>query len=450
MASTTQAKSPPGPRGSLLAGSLADVQADLLEFLTSLARDYGDVASFRVFHIRCVLVNDPTLIREVMGPLDDRMRKPWDVRRLRLVLGSGLLTNEGGPWRRQRRLIQPAFSHERLVRYGEVMTEATDRALDAWPGEGERDVHDEMARVALAVAARSLFGSELAGREREVGAALGTFMDRFEDIVMGAAPLPWWVPTPANLRVRRAVSRLRGTVQQLIDEAGPRAKERDDLLGWLLTARDDAGRPMDPVQVLDEVTTLLLAGHETTALALSWTLHLLAEHQEAQARVARELATALGDRAPTAADLGALPYLKQVVQESMRLYPPAWGIGRETTAPVELGGYRIPARTQIYLCQWVTHRDPRFFPEPERFRPERWSREGDADRRAYFPFGGGPRNCIGAGFALMESHLVLGRLLQRFRFQPVAGHAIELQPAVTLRPRYGVRLRVERRDQASG
>lgn len=439
---------PPGPSGGLLTGSLAGLRGNTLGFMTSLARRWGDVARFRIFHIRCVLVNDPELIHRVMGPLHDAMRKPWDVRRLRIVLGDGLLTSEGVPWRRQRDLIQPAFSHDRLLQYGSVMTRATDEALARWPDAGERDVHVEMARIALRVASRSLFGSEIAGREEVVGRELAVVMDGFEELVMGLAPLPWWVPTPTNLRVRRAVSRLRGTVEGLIEDAAPGALERDDLLAWLLTARDEEGRAMSEEQVLDEVTTLLLAGHETTALALAWTLHLLAEHPEVEARLVDELDRVLEGRPPTAADLAHLPYLKQVVQESMRLYPPAWGIGRETTRDVELGGYRIPRGTQLYLCPWVTHRDPRYFPEPGRFLPGRWSRgaPGRAERRAYFPFGGGPRNCVGAGFALMEAQLVLARTVQRFRFRPAGEEPVELQAAVTLRPRHGIRLSFRRRS----
>lgn len=440
---------PPGPSGSLLTGSVRDLREDLLGFLSSLAREWGDVAAFRAYHVRCVLLNDPELIHAVLGPLNDAMRKPWDVRRLRLVLGDGLLTSEGAPWRRQRRLVQPAFRHDRLVRYGDVMTGVTDRVLDRWPREGELEVHDEMARLALTVAARALFGSEVSGREETIGSALATFMDRFEELVMGHTPFPWWVPTPGNLRARRAVSRLRSVVEELVDEARGAAVERDDLLGWLLTAEDEEGRSMSRTQVLDEVTTLLLAGHETTALALSWTLHLLATHPDVQDRAREEVHRVLESGEPTASDLGGLPYLKRVLHESMRLYPPAWGIGRETLEEVELGGYRVRSGTQLYLCPWVTHRDPRYFPEPERFLRDRWTKDEEgaegAERRAYFPFGGGPRNCVGAGFAMMEATLVLARILQRYRFLPVPAHPVEVQPAVTLRPRHGIRLAVERR-----
>ncbi|NIP56506.1 MAG: cytochrome P450, partial [Gemmatimonadetes bacterium] len=418
-----------------------------LGFLTNLAREWGDVVGFRVYHVRCLLVNDPELIHEVLGPIADEMRKPWDVRRLRLVLGDGLLTSEGALWRRQRDLIQPAFRHDRLVRYGDVMTAAADECLERWPDGGELEIHDEMARLALTVAARALFGSEVSGREETIGAALATFMDRFEDLVMGHTPFPWWVPTPGNLRSRRAVKRLRGIVEELVEDARPAAGERDDLLGWLLTAEDEEGRSMSDEQVLDEATTLLLAGHETTALALTWTLHLLAEHPEIQECAADEARWVLEGRAPAPSDLGELPYVKQAFHESMRLYPPAWGLGREPRREVELGGYRVRKGTQIYMCPWVTHRDARFFPEPERFLPHRWTKGSGAgvERRAYFPFGGGPRNCVGAGFATMEAHLVLARLLQRFRFRPVPGHPVEVQPAVTLRPRHGLRLRVGRR-----
>ena len=445
--SATRRAPPPGPRGHPLIGSLPEFRRDILGFLTQCAREYGDVVAFRVFHIRCCLVNHPDLIEQVLVREQDRTIKNWDARQLKVALGDGLLTNEGDAWRGQRRLIQPAFHNDAIRRYAEIMVRNTGRMLASWRDGEVRDLQADLMAVTLEIVAEALFGVDLAPQSRLIGPALGDVMEWFERVFTGGLPLPLWIPTPANLKMRRAIGRFDALVSSFIRQRRASPVHGSDLLTSLLAATDEAGAGMTDRQLRDEVMTLLLAGHETTALALSWALYLVGQHPEVEAKLMGEIDTVLGDRVPTADDVFRLGYARQVMQEAMRLYPPAWGIGREARAPIELGDFVVHPGTQIFLVQWVTHRDPRFFPEPERFLPERW--EPEAERRipkyAYFPFGGGPRYCVGSNFAMMETVLLLTMMVQRFRFRLQAPRAVQLQAAVTLRPRHGIRATVLRR-----
>lgn len=440
-------KTPPGPRGHFLTGSLPEFRRDMLGFFTRCAREYGDVSAFSFFHIRGCLVNNPELIQEVLVSKNDRMAKPWDVRELKLALGEGLLTNEGESWRRQRQLIQPAFHHERVRHYAEIMSARAKQRADAWPDGSERDLHAEMMGLTLEIVAEALFGVDISPHVEAVDTGLSVFMRQFEAMLTGPVPLSLKVPTPGNLRARRAIRRLHRIISDIIERRRSSRTNGNDLLACLLAAQDDEGSQMNDRQVRDEVTTLLLAGHETTAIALSWTLYLLARHPEVEARLGDELDSVLGGRRPRPDDVPRLTFTRQVVQEAMRLYPPAWGIAREAIEEIELGGHTIPRGTQIFMVQYVTHRDPRFFAQPEEFRPDRWSpaEAKKIPKYAYFPFGGGSRHCIGSSFAMMEATLLLAVLMQRCRFELVPQHPIELQPAVTLRPRHGIRAVVRRR-----
>ena len=437
---------PPGPRGRFLTGNLAAFRQDVLGFLTRSAREYGDIVGFSLSYVRCCLVNDPALIEQVLVRDHERVRKAWDLRWLRVALGDGLLTNEGDAWRRQRRLVQPAFHNDRIRGYGDIMVRKTDQMLARWSDGEVRDVHADLMSLTLEIVAEALFGVDVAPQARSVAHALGDFMRWFEIAFSEGVPLPLWVPTPANRRAVRAIRHFDAVIRDIIRERRTRGAAGEDLLGFLLAATE-TGTGMTDRQLRDEVITLLLAGHETTALALSWSLLLVGQHPDVDARLSREVESVLGGRLPTAADLARLGYTRQVVQESLRLYPPAWGFGREVVEPIQLGDYTLRRGTQVFLVPWVTHRDPRFFPDPERFSPERWG--PDAERQipkyAYFPFGGGPRYCVGSNFAMMEAVLLLATMLQRFRFTVRANETVELQPAVTLRPRSGIRAEVRRR-----
>jgi cytochrome P450 len=440
---------PPGPTGEFLKGSLKDFQGDRLAFVTRCAREYGDIVSIRLGYRRIFLVNHPELIEEVLVSKSKHFSKHFALRLNPLVLGNGLLTSEGEFWLRQRRLIQPAFIRSRLAAYGPTMVRAAERVLKEWkPGE-TRDIANEMMRITLDIAAQTLFGSDALDSAGEVREALRFMQENFVRRFGRIVNIPIWVPTPNNLRARKSVRKLDDIIYGFIRRRRQSKENRGDLLSILLHARDeDDGKGMTDRQVRDEAMTLFLAGHETTALALGWTWYLLASNPEAEARLADELRDVLGVRPPTVADLPRLRYTEAVVSESLRIMPPVYTIGREAIDECDLGGFRVPRKTTILMSQWVVHRDPRWFTEPEKFQPERWLEDlqNPLPRFAYFPFGGGPRLCVGNTFALMEAALVLATIAQRYRFTLLPGHPIEPVASFTLRPKHGIRAVVSPRD----
>jgi cytochrome P450 len=328
------------------------------------------------------------------------------------------------------------------------MVDYTERQIAAWRDGEERDIHADMMHLTLAIVAKVLFDADAASDAAEVGEALQVSLDHFSRQFGRLVKLPLFLPTPANLRLKKAVRRLDAIIHRFIEQRRAGGANRGDLLSMLLHARDeDDGSRMTDQQLRDEMMTLFLAGHETTAIALAWTWYLLATNPEAEARLARELEMVLRDRSPTVSDLPRLKYTEQVILESMRLYPPAYMFGREPTQDVVLGGYLIPAGTTVFMAQWVTHRDPRFFDDPDQFVPERWAEERikSLPKYAYFPFGGGPRICIGNTFAMMEACLILATIARKWRFSLKPGHPIEPQPLMTLRPAFGIKGTVHRR-----
>lgn len=439
---------PPGPRGLPLLGSALDFRRDPLGFFTLVARQWGDVASFRLGVLRCCLVSHPDLVEKVFTEADGSMLKPWDERQLGVALGMGLLTGSGERWRRQRRLVEPAFRGERLQAYAEVMRGIAEEAADGWRPGSVVDLHAELQRITLAIVGETLFGADLAAPATESARAFATLTDRFERLLTGWLPIPLSARTPGNAGLHAAVRALHAIAAEIVAARSASDTRRDDLLGSLLAERETGG--LDDREVREIVITLIAAGHETTALALAWTLHLIGPRPEVDDRLAEEARAADATDGPR-----PFPYARRVIREALRLYPPAWGIGRETQRELELDGHRIPAGTQLYVAPWVMHRDPRWFPDPARFDPDRWGDGapgaipadpgGRASSQAWLPFGAGPRACVGSGFAMLEAPLVLAALLRRWRFVPVPDHKIELQPTITLRPRHGIRMRVERR-----
>jgi cytochrome P450 len=420
----------------------------MLGFVTRCARTHGDLVAFRLGPRRCVLANHPDLIEQVLVAQARLFIKHFALRINPILLGQGLLTSNGDFWLRQRRLAQPAFSRERVQSYGTVMVDYTERQIAAWRDGEERDIHADMMHLTLAIVAKVLFDADVASDAAEVGEALQVSLDHFSRQFRRLVKLPLFLPTPANLRLKRAVRRLNAIIHRFIEERRAAGVNRGDLLSMLLHARDeDDGSRMTDQQLRDEMMTLFLAGHETTAIAMAWTWYLLATNPEAEARLTRELAMVLGDRPPAVSDLPRMKYTEQVVLESMRLYPPAYMFGREPTQDVVLGGYLIPAGTTVFMAQWVTHRDPRFFDDPDQFMPERWAEERikSLPKYAYFPFGGGPRICIGNTFAMMEACLILATIARKWRFSLKPGHRVEPQPLMTLRPAFGIKGTVQRR-----
>src|SRR5918997_3370211 len=439
---------PPGPTGHRLTGNLFDYTRDYLGFLTRCAREYGDIVRLRFVNVPVYLLNHPDYVEHVLVQNNRNSIKSKGVRHSLGFLGDGLLTSEGDFWRRQRRLAQPAFHRERIDAYSGVMVECAERAISGWKGNETRDVHEDMARLALDVVAKTLFGTLLTVEFEEVGAALETITQRFTGRGGVLFHIPEKVPTPANLRFRRAVRLLDGIIYKIIEERRAGGERAGDLLSMFLEARDEeTGESMSDRQLRDEVMTIFLAGHETTANALSWTWYLLARHSEAEVRLLEELGEVLGGRAPTVGDLPRLRYTDMVVKESMRLYPPAWAFGRETVEDCEIGGYHVPAGTQLVMSQWVTHRDPRYYDRAEEFRPERWVDDSveELPPYAYFPFGGGPRLCIGRSFAKIETVLLLATISQKVKFSLAESQRIKPLPSITLRPRNGMRVVLTRR-----
>jgi cytochrome P450 len=435
---------PPGPKGRFLTGHLRELRTDLLGLYTRSAREFGDCALLW-FGLRPVyLLSHPDLVDEVLHGRN--FTKHYALRLNRMLLGNGLLSSEGDFWLRQRRLMQPAFSRDRILSYASVMAEYAARWAASWQDGQVRDVHADMRQLTMEIAGKTLFGADASGRGPAVAHALRDVMEAFIRRLFSVVRLPESVPTPANIRAWRAIRRLDAILYGIIEQRRAEGGQ-DDLLSILLHARDEQdGTGMTDRQLRDEAMTLFLAGHETTALALTWTLFALADHPEAQDRLRDELRGVLGGRPPTAADLPRLRYTDMVVHEGMRLYPPAYVIGRQAVDPCTLGGYDLPAGQTLLLCQWAIHRDPRFWDEPLRFRPERWADDPlkRLPRCAYFPFGGGPRVCIGNTFAVMETSLILATLLQRWRARRATEGPPRFRPRMTLVPDGPVQLVVTR------
>jgi cytochrome P450 len=420
-------------------------RASVLDGLPFIHRQYGPFVRTRL-PLQLYFVADPACIEEILVKKADSFRKDRTSRLLSRVVGNGLLVNEGDSWRRQRRLLQPAFHHRQLQAYADVMVGAIDKAAATWQAGQVRDVHEDMMGVTMNIVAEALFGADISADAHHLGRIIAELMEEFGRILGLAARFqpPAWVPTATNRQFRRSARKVDEVILAIIDARRKQGGDRDDLLSLLIRARDEDGGAMTDAQVRDEAVTLFLAGHETTALTLTYALHLLATHPEHQARLADELARVLAGRTPSLGDLETLKYTDAVVLEAMRLYPPAWVMARQALTDVEIGGYHFRKGAEFVMSPWVLHRDPKSFEDPTAFKPERW--DGDLAHRlprfAYFPFGGGPRVCIGNRFAMMEAKLVLARTLQRFRFEVTPETNLTLFPSVTLRPRNGVRLRL--------
>ncbi len=428
----------PGPVGLPLVGSMFSGARDPLDFMTRLQREWGDVASFRVGRDHFVLLSHPDDVERLLVAEKDGLVKDRVTHKLSDVLGQGLLTSEGDTWRRQRKLAAPSFQPKQVAAYGEVMVRTT---LDHLPPVGRACVHERMGALTLDVVVRTLFGAEPSNEAERVGPLTAELMSTFETENRTVWRIvPSWVPGRHRRRVKALTRELDGLLGDLIRARRTRPAG-DDLLWRLLAARDDEGTGMSDRQLRDEALTIFLAGHETTAIALSFALWLLAAHPEELRRAHAEV-DALGAE-PTTADLGRLPYVGAVVKEAMRLYPPAWAMGREAVAPLVIRGHAIEPGRQVAVSPWVLHHDPRWWIEPERFRPDRWStgETTSLPRFAFLPFGGGPRVCIGNHFATMEAVLVLATILRHRSVARTGDPDPRLLAAVTLRPRDGMPLR---------
>ncbi len=439
------------PPGTLIYGHHDAFVADKLGFLERTAREHGDIVPLRFGPIRFWLVTDPALIGEVFTTRAASFRKDIGLRRSRVLLGESLLTTDGAEHARRSRIAQPSFRQKEVEHYADAMVEVARAVVDSWPDGGEIDLARELTRLTLDVVARALFGAEVDGRAAQVGAAITELIGLLDERVNRLVPIPLAIPTAANRRFNTAKTVLDDLVLDMIRaRRGREPGAADDLLSRLLAARDpEGGHGLTDLQLRDEVMTLFLAGHETTANALAFTFYLLARHPEIAARVRAEVdATLAGGRPAEAHDLARLPLVSECFQESLRLYPPAWAMGREAAEPVDLGDGRLRVeRGEIVITSpFVLHRDPRFWDEPLAFRPQRFA--PDAPRPApftYFPFGIGKRACIGRSFALLEGALVTATILRRVDLEVDAPPDLPLTAFITLRPANGLRARVRRR-----
>ncbi|WP_284013725.1 cytochrome P450 [Halobaculum litoreum] len=444
----------PGPDGLPVLGSYLENSRDFFAFRDRVAAEHGGVARYRVLGQDIFLVTDPDVVQQVLVTENETFVKgELFQQQLRPVLGNGLLNSEGEFWRRQRHLIQPAFTPKRIAGYADMMVETTDRAVDRWDDGAVRNVHRDMMELTLEIVARALMGVDIRDRTPAIGGALDTVMEASAGASL-VDLLPAAVPTPSRERLREAVASLDLIVDELVDEKRRALREGDvepeaDVVSALLTAVDEEGERMGADQVRDEVKTLLLAGHETTALSLTFTLHLLARHPEVEEKLLAELEAELGEEPAGFDSVRDLEYLDKVVTESMRILPPVHGILREPTEDVVLGGYEVPAGTPVSLSQWIVHRDPDHYDAPHEFRPERWTDEMESALHplAYFPFASGPRRCVGDRFALLEAKLVLATVLRRRSFEVVEPADLEanLEASITTRPTVPVRMRVRER-----
>jgi cytochrome P450 len=432
-------------------GMLPAVRRHPTAVFLDAARRFGDVAYLKIGPRRGFLVTNPADIRRVLQDNARNYRKSPLYEKIRLSIGDGLLTSEGEFWLRQRRIAQPAFHRHRIASLANVMAETAREVADQWEALARRgdpvDVADEMMRLTRTVVLRALLGADLG--------AFGDRVDRAWAILNQHIGESFWsfgladrLPTPKRRRVQAARAVLRDAVDRVISARRRDPRETDDLLSMLMSARDEeTGEAMTDEQLRVEVTTFLLAGQETSSLALTWIWYLLSQHEGPWCRLEAEIDGALGNRPPAYEDLGALPYTRMVIDEAMRLYPPAWGFSRQAIGDDELGGFHLPGGWLAFVIPYVLHRLPAYWKDPEAFDPERFLPERSAERPkfAYLPFGAGPRQCIGNHFALIELHLAVATLAQRFRLRLVPGHRVEPWPLVTLRPRFGMQMFIERR-----
>lgn len=446
-----RAAGPGGPPRRPVVGNLPDARRDFLDLLERCAR-HGDVAEIRLGPQRVLVLSHPDLAQDVLVERRHDFVKNLPYRVIARVTGEGLVVSEGRFWQRERRLMQPAFHHDRVLEYAQTMAAYTSRWMSSLTEGSELDIHREFMNLTLEIVAKVLFDADVRGQaEREVGQAVTVALSSLERVINSLSfLLPGWMPTPTNLRVRGAVRRLDRVVYGIIDRRRADGRDRGDLLSLLLAARDEDGSPMPVSQVRNEAMTLFLAGHETTAIALAWATYLLSENPQAQERLVEELNRELPEGPPAPADVSRLRYAGAVVRETLRLYPPAFALGRRAVRDLEVAGHAARRGTNVIVSPWIIQRDPRWFDEPLAFRPERWL-DGSADdlpRFAYFPFGGGQRMCIGSGFAEMEAALVLATVARAWSFRCVPGRRVAPHAAFTLRPENGIAVTPVRRSGA--
>lgn len=446
---------PPGPAGLPIVGSALGAIRDPIATFMAGVRDHGNVVGFRMLHLKYVLVNDPDAIHHVLVENHKNYVKSRNYDGLRITLGDGLVTAEGETWRKQRKLAQPAFHHKRIATFVAAMAECTRDMLERWDVEhvsAPFDVHKEMMRLTFRIVGRALLSRDLDGDASAIGQAMNVGLKWVNDYADSLFPIPPSIPTPANLRLRKSMRIFDALAQKSIEERRRAGREHpDDLLSMLLEARDDeTGEALSDKTLRDELITMVSAGHETTANALSFALYLLSKHPEHLRAVREEARAVLGERLPEMADVKKLATTTAVLEEAMRLYPPVWIFERRALEADRIAGWDVPKDATIGISPFVLHRSPGPWDNPEGFDPSRWAPAAKEARHkhAYLPFGGGPRTCIGNVFATTEAVIVLAMIVRRFTLEALPGWELGLDPLVTLRPKAGLPMRLSRPSQA--
>jgi cytochrome P450 len=431
----------PSIRGLPFIGVLLSIRADPLEFFSRILHEHGDRVQFRVLGRNVLLLCHPEDLEQVLVKDRDVYGRSAEIRALRPLFGKGLLASDGALWKRQRTMIQPSFQHNAMARYASIMLECIGRQTTDWRVGAVCDFHADMMRYTRETICSVLFGSAFTASNPEMASAVSlVFGDLRTEILF--LSLWRWLPFGRSLRWNRAVALLNRSIRQIIEARRASSQFGDDLLGALLGARDSEGVSMSNEQVHDEILTLFLAGHETAALALTWTAYLLARHARVQENAQNELVAVIKDGRVSGEHFGQLRYLTAVVKEAMRLYPPVWSLGRQAVKRGALGANAVSEGTELWLCIHRLHRDPRWYPQPDEFRPERWLDQEPKGAFMYLPFGIGPRMCIGQHFAMMEIVLGLAVILRQFGFEDASSKTAEVNPWVTLRPKRPIQLRL--------
>ena len=448
----TTLQQPPSLKRKFPGANFIAFRRDPLGFLQAAAHEHGDIVYFKIGPQNVYFLNHPDHVKDVLVTHNQNFIKGRALQRSKRLLGEGLLTSEGEFHRRQRRLAQPAFHKQRIASYGVMMTDYAEKTSRRWNDGETLDMSQEMMRLTLGIVGKTLFDADVESEAQEIGEALNTVMELFNAMLLPFSEVLEKLPLPQNRRFQTAKDRLDATIYRMIDERRQSGEDRGDLLSMLLLAQDEEGdgKGMTDEQVRDEALTIFLAGHETTANAMTWTWYLLSQHPEVEAKLHAELEAVLKERRiPTFEDVPNLRYTEMVFAEAMRLYPPAWAIGRLCLKDYEVAGFVIPEGSLVLLSQYVMHRDERFYPDPTHFDPERWTPQARESRPtySYFPFGGGPRRCIGEGFAWMEGILLIATLARQWSMSLVPNHPVELRPVITLRPKHGMRMTIVKRHQ---
>jgi cytochrome P450 len=440
---------PPGPKAKFFIGHMNEFQNEKLSFFQSL-HQYGDISRFWFGPFPAYYIASPDYIHQVLVTDADKMNKSRALKTsFRLAIGNGIFLNDGDSWKRQRKLVQPAFHTKRIGAYADTMVEYTQRMMNDWRDGDTLEINEEMSGLTMKIISKTLFDADLPHDVEAISDAITAILQvvgiRLQSIMFA----PDWLPTPNNRRLKQGIEKLDRIIQRFVDDRRKSGEDKGDLLSMLLSAQDEDGTGMDDKQVRDEAMTLFGAGHETTAVALTWTLYLLSQYPDAEAKLREEVDSVLGERPATLADLPNMPYGEMLVKESMRLYPPAWGTSRDVIEDVEIGGYPVKKGSPVVMSFHAMHRDPRYWDEPERFNPERFNPENEKriPKYVYLPFGAGPRVCIGNTFAMMEARLILATIAQRFTLTLVPGHQVVPDPIFTLRPRHGMLMTAHRRNR---